>query len=318
MKKTLLLAAIGLFLSSALTPASAFADDKPKKEKKKKSKKNKEPEFVIEKAELKDGGDSLAYIFGVWQTNGLKDYMAGQLGVDTAYIQDFSRGIIDRVSIDPADQKMKAYLAGQQIANQIEQMANQISKDYYSAQPDKKISPKIIANAIVLSLMGKGEMSVDSAQAVFQKTMEKRQEENKETLYGENRRTGEQWLAENKKKEGVITLPSGLQYKILTKGDGPVPTANQKVKVNYEGHLIDGTEFDSSYKRNQPSSFRCNQVIKGWTEALCKMPVGSKWELYIPYDLAYGDRDTGKIKPYSTLIFTVELLGIEGSLEEKR
>ena len=311
MKKTLLLAAIGLFLCSALTPASAFADDKPKKEKKKKSKKNKEPEFVIEKAELKDGGDSLAYIFGVWQTNGLKDYMAGQLGVDTAYIQDFSRGIIDRVSIDPADQKMKAYLAGQQIANQIEQMANQISKDYYSAQPDKKISPKIIANAIVLSLMGKGEMSVDSAQAVFQKTMEKRQEENKETLYGENRRTGEQWLAENKKKEGVITLPSGLQYKILTKGEGPVPTANQKVKVNYEGHLIDGTEFDSSYKRNQPSSFRCNQVIKGWTEALCKMPVGSKWELYIPYDLAYGDRDTGKIKPYSTLIFTVELLGIE-------
>lgn len=311
MKKTLLLAAIGLFLGSALTPASAFADDKPKKEKKKKSKKNKEPEFVIEKAELKDGGDSLAYIFGVWQTNGLKDYMAGQLGVDTAYIQDFSRGIIDRVSIDPADQKMKAYLAGQQIANQIEQMANQISKDYYSAQPDKKISPKIIANAIVLSLMGKDEMSVDSAQAVFQKTMEKRQEENKETLYGENRRTGEQWLAENKKKEGVITLPSGLQYKILTKGNGPVPTANQKVKVNYEGHLIDGTEFDSSYKRNQPSSFRCNQVIKGWTEALCKMPVGSKWELYIPYDLAYGDRDTGKIKPYSTLIFTVELLGIE-------
>ena len=311
MKKTLLLAAIGLFLGSALTPANAFADDKPKKEKKKKSKKNKEPEFVIEKAELKDGGDSLAYIFGVWQTNGLKDYMAGQLGVDTAYIQDFSRGIIDRVSIDPADQKMKAYLAGQQIANQIEQMANQISKDYYSAQPDKKISPKIIANAIVLSLMGKDEMSVDSAQAVFQKTMEKRQEENKETLYGENRRTGEQWLAENKKKEGVITLPSGLQYKILTKGEGPVPTANQKVKVNYEGHLIDGTEFDSSYKRNQPSSFRCNQVIKGWTEALCKMPVGSKWELYIPYDLAYGDRDTGKIKPYSTLIFTVELLGIE-------
>lgn len=311
MKKTLLLAAIGLFLGSALTPANAFADDKPKKEKKKKSKKNKEPEFVIEKAELKDGGDSLAYIFGVWQTNGLKDYMAGQLGVDTAYIQDFSRGIIDRVSIDPADQKMKAYLAGQQIANQIEQMANQISKDYYSAQPDKKISPKIIANAIVLSLMGKDEMSVDSAQAVFQKTMEKRQEENKETLYGENRRTGEQWLAENKKKEGVITLPSGLQYKILTKGNGPVPTANQKVKVNYEGHLIDGTEFDSSYKRNQPSSFRCNQVIKGWTEALCKMPVGSKWELYIPYDLAYGDRDTGKIKPYSTLIFTVELLEIE-------
>jgi len=102
-----------------------------------------------------------------------------------------------------------------------------------------------------------------------------------------------------------------LQYKVLVKGEGEVPTATQRVKVNYEGHLIDGTEFDSSYKRNEPTTFACNQVIKGWTEALTMMPVGSKWEVYIPQELAYGDRESGQIPPFSTLIFTVELLSIE-------
>ena len=129
---------------------------------------------------------------------------------------------------------------------------------------------------------------------------------------------GEKFLAENAKKEGVVTTPSGLQYKILTKGTGPVPTASQEVKVKYEGKLLDGTVFDSSYKRSDPiTKFRCNQVIKGWTEALTMMPVGSTWELYIPYELAYGDADQGKIKPYSMLIFKVELIGIEGLEAEK-
>ena len=103
-----------------------------------------------------------------------------------------------------------------------------------------------------------------------------------------------------------------IRDRIITKGNGAVPADSSKVKVNYKGTLIDGTEFDSSYKRNEPATFRANQVIKGWTEALTMMPVGSKWELYIPYDLAYGSRETGsQIKPFSTLIFEVELLGIE-------
>jgi FKBP-type peptidyl-prolyl cis-trans isomerase FklB len=120
------------------------------------------------------------------------------------------------------------------------------------------------------------------------------------------------WLKENATKEGVKTTPSGLQYKVLTAGTGETPKATDKVTVKYEGKLIDGTVFDSSYKRNpQTSSFKCNEVIKGWTEALTMMPVGSKWELYIPQELAYGERPAGKIKPYSTLIFTVELEGIE-------
>ena len=133
----------------------------------------------------------------------------------------------------------------------------------------------------------------------------------------ENKEAGEKFLAENKTKEGVQTTESGLQYKILTKGNGPIPADTNRVQVNYKGTLIDGTEFDSSYKRkdkngkSKPATFSPKQVIKGWSEALTMMPVGSKWELYIPYDLAYGSRQSGKIKPFSALIFEVELVGIE-------
>jgi len=119
------------------------------------------------------------------------------------------------------------------------------------------------------------------------------------------------FLEENKKKDGVITTESGLQYKIIRQGKGAIPTDMSKVKVNYIGKLIDGKEFDSSYKRKYPAVFRADQVIKGWTEALTMMPVGSKWEIYIPQELGYGSRSLDKIKPYSTLIFEIELLSIE-------
>jgi FKBP-type peptidyl-prolyl cis-trans isomerase FklB len=126
-----------------------------------------------------------------------------------------------------------------------------------------------------------------------------------------NRKEGEAFLAANKSKEGVVALPSGLQYKILTAGNGPKPTASDTVSCNYRGTLINGKEFDSSYKRGQPASFPVNGVIKGWTEALQLMPVGSKWQLFIPSELAYGDRGAGNdIGPGETLIFEVELLSI--------
>jgi FKBP-type peptidyl-prolyl cis-trans isomerase len=124
------------------------------------------------------------------------------------------------------------------------------------------------------------------------------------------RKAGEAFLAENKTKEGVVTLPSGLQYKILTAGTGPKPTASDTVTCNYSGTLINGKEFDSSYKRGQPASFPVTGVIAGWTEALQLMPVGSKWQLFIPADLAYGDHGKGDIGPGETLIFQVELLSI--------
>ena len=131
-----------------------------------------------------------------------------------------------------------------------------------------------------------------------------------EGKYGANRSAGEEFLKNNKKQKDVVVTSSGLQYKVITKGDGPIPEKSQKVKVHYEGRLLDGTVFDSSYKRGQPATFGVTQVIPGWIEALTMMPVGSKWELYIPQELAYGSRDQKSIPPFSCLIFTVELLEI--------
>ena len=131
-----------------------------------------------------------------------------------------------------------------------------------------------------------------------------------EKKYGPNRKAGEEFLKANAKKDSVQTTASGLQYKVLVAGTGDKPTATDRVKVNYEGRLLDGTVFDSSYKRGEPAVFGVSQVIKGWTEALQLMPVGSKWELYIPQEIAYGDREQQKIPPYSMLIFTVELIEI--------
>ena len=180
------------------------------------------------------------------------------------------------------------------------------------------ISAEDFAQAINDVLKG-NELKVSHREAqtivqdYFQKQEQKLQAERAEKGKA-HKEAGEKFLEENKLKEGVVTLPSGLQYKVLTEGTGEKPKRTDKVEVNYEGRLIDGTVFDSSYERNKPSSFRVNQVIKGWTEALMLMPVGSKWEVYIPQELAYGDREQGqgsKIKPYSALIFTVELLGID-------
>ena len=149
------------------------------------------------------------------------------------------------------------------------------------------------------------------AEEIAKKQMQYYTDANMERKYGENRRAGEEFLKANAKKPGVKALDCGVQYKVLTKGEGEIPTATSKVKVNYEGRLVDGTIFDSSYERKSPTTFGCNQVIKGWTEALTHMPVGSKWEIYIPQELAYGAREAGKIKPLSALIFIVELLEIE-------
>jgi FKBP-type peptidyl-prolyl cis-trans isomerase FklB len=141
-----------------------------------------------------------------------------------------------------------------------------------------------------------------------------KQEEKAKQAAETNKKEGDTFLAANKTKPGVVTTPSGLQYKVLQAGTGPKPTAADKVVCNYKGTLINGTEFDSSYKRGQPLTIPVGQVIKGWTEALQLMPVGSKWQLYIPSDLAYGEHGTGNgdIGPNSTLIFEIELLSIEG------
>jgi FKBP-type peptidyl-prolyl cis-trans isomerase len=155
----------------------------------------------------------------------------------------------------------------------------------------------------------------DEVKAVFAQLntdVRKRLEEKAKIAGDANRKEGDEFLAANKTKDGVVTLPSGLQYKILTEGTGAKPTLTDSVTCNYRGTLISGIEFDSSYKRGQPATFQVNGVIKGWTEALQLMPVGSKWQLFVPSELAYGERGPGQqIGPNSTLIFEVELLSIQ-------
>ena len=155
---------------------------------------------------------------------------------------------------------------------------------------------------------GAADMSPQEANQYIQEYLSKRQNE----MLGENLKIGREFLEENKKKAGVVALPSGLQYEILKEGTGPKPKATDKVKCHYHGTLINGKVFDSSVERGQPAVFGVNQVIKGWVEALQLMPVGSKWRLYIPSELAYGSQGAGSsIEPNSALIFDVELLGIE-------
>jgi len=162
---------------------------------------------------------------------------------------------------------------------------------------------------------GKTRLTEEEAKAVLnevQGELQKQQQEKTQASAAKNKTEGEAFLAANKDKEGVVTLPSGLQYKILKAGDGTKPTASDQVVCNYKGTLVNGTEFDSSYKRGQPATFGVGQVIKGWTEALQLMPVGSKWQLFIPSSLAYGERGEprGGIEPNETLIFEVEVLSI--------
>jgi FKBP-type peptidyl-prolyl cis-trans isomerase len=185
-----------------------------------------------------------------------------------------------------------------------------------------EVDPALAAQGLKDALAGgKTRLTEDEAKAVLtdvQNEVRKEQQEKAKEIGDKNKTEGEAFLAANKSKEGVVTLPSGLQYKILTAGTGPKPTASDTVVCNYKGTLINGTEFDSSYKRGQPATFGVGQVIKGWTEALQLMPVGSKWQLFIPSGLAYGDRGAGaEIGPDSTLIFEVELISIQPPAKEE-
>ena len=263
------------------------------------------------KANLKSDLDSLSYSIGMAQTQGLKGYLTGRLDVDTTYMAEFIKGLNE--GANKTSKKDIAYMAGLQIGQQISnQMMKGINQELFAGDSTKTISKdNFMAGFIAGTLEKGGVMTMEAAQVYTRTAMETIKAKAMEEKYADNKAAGEKYLAENKGKEGVVTTPSGLQYKVITEGKGEIPADTCKVKVNYKGTLIDGTEFDSSYKRNEPATFRANQVIKGWTEALTMMPVGSKWELYIPQELAYGSRESGQIKPFSTLIFEVELVGIE-------
>jgi len=263
------------------------------------------------RASLKTEVDTLSYAIGMAQTQGLKEYLVGSLEMDTAYMADFIKGLNE--GANAGDNKKKAaYYAGIQIGQQISnRMLKGINHEVFGDDSTKTISLKNFMAGFISGTTGKkGLMTVDSAQMVAQRLISVVKAKELEKTYGPNKEAGEKFLAENAKKEGVKTLANGVQYKVLKEGNGAIPTDTSLVKVHYEGRLINDTIFDSSYKRGEPTTFRANQVIKGWTEALCHMPAGSVWEVYIPQDQAYGEREQNVIKPFSTLIFKIELLEV--------
>ena len=299
MKKVIILA-LALVAGASLYPASAA-----------KKKDKKQPVTpVVEAVQLVTSSDSVSYAAGMNATNGLLPYLIQQQGVDTAYMADFVRGFQDVVKAG-ADPKMKAYMTGLGIAGQVRDRLLPDMVKEFTDSPDSIIANLFYRGFIDALQEDTTHFKQAAADAFFSKKQRDDKAAKEEKLYGPNRDAGEAFLAENAKKEGVVTTRSGLQYKVLVKGEGEVPKKTDKVQVHYEGRLIDGTVFDASKKHgDKPMEFRPDQVIAGWTEALTLMPVGSKWQLYIPYKLAYGNRNQGQIKPYSALIFDVELVGI--------
>ena len=229
------------------------------------------------KANMKNDVDSLSYMMGITNTQGLDMYMSQQLGVDTTYMADFIRGVKEGSS--KTSPKDVAYMAGLQIGQQVGgRMFDMMSQRIFGNDSTQSLSKENFLAGFMAALQKKGmNVTMEEANAYVQSKAEAIKTKATEAQFAENKAAGEKFLAENAKKEGVKTTSSGLQYKIIKEG----------------------------------TTFRANQVIKGWTEALTMMPVGSKWELYIPQDLAYGAREAGQIKPFSTLIFEVELVGIE-------
>lgn len=254
--------------------------------------------------------DSLSYASGFSRFEGLTDYLLAQ-GVDSTMMADFLKGFDEGVkNVD--DKKFNARRVGSNVAKMFLDFLPQANQSIFGNDSTMELNRTLFVKGLVDAIAKKTEvMDQVKAQAYANQKSNELRERVLEKNYGENRIAGEQFLADNKTKEGVVTTESGLQYKVITMGKGEKPSANSQVKVNYRGTLIDGTEFDSSYSRNEPATFRANQVLSGWTEALQLMPVGSKWMVYIPQELGYGSRGAGDvIKPYSALIFEVELLEI--------
>ena len=289
-----------IILFMLLVPYVATSQAAPDK---KKTKKQTENVVSTPAVVLNTTADSVSYAAGMSLTNGLMPFLQQQYGLDETFMDDFLRGFEEAIRAK-VDNATKAYGAGISIAAMLEdRMVPGITEEFKDS--DSPIQHDMLVQGFIASLKKDTTFFQQEAAETLMRTTRDAVKHAKEEAAKEE---GRKFLAENATKEGVKTLPSGLQYKVLRAGTGKVADVNDEVVVKYEGRLIDGTVFDSSYERNpQTSKFRPNQVIKGWTEALSMMPEGSKWELYIPENLAYGERQAGKIPAFSTLIFTVEV-----------
>lgn len=290
--------------------------------------KSKKQKTIDKPIELVSEMDSISYAFGVGTAKqGLNQYLM-QLGVitDTANVTDQSKldsinaanakniqellsGANDRLY---SSEKSTAYNTGYEIAGQIQKMGESLTKQINTeGAGDLNLKATLAGISDALSNQS---TKIDNPEQYIESIMSASQEKSKQAAEVANAAViaeGAAFMENNALRPEVVILPSGLQYEIEVEGTGAIPTASDKVRVHYTGTLLDGTVFDSSVQRGTPITFGVQQVIPGWTEALQLMPVGSKWKVYVPYNLAYGDRDTGAIKPYSNLIFDIELLDIE-------
>lgn len=247
--------------------------------------------------------DSASYAMGVLQAPSLMQYLQQREGVDSAYIGEALSALSANLTEEQTN-RIIAFATGLKIAKMNESMKSDLNRQLTGKADTTFLNLNLMNQALTDAGTGKaGMLTAEQAVALM---------ERQEKFVAEGMRLeGEKWLDENAQKEGVVTTASGLQYKVLTQGEGKKATADNMVEVHYEGRLLDGTIFDSSYQRGQTASFKPTQVIKGWTEALQMMPEGSTWELYIPYNLAYGERGNRNIPPYSTLIFKVQVIAVK-------
>lgn len=263
------------------------------------------------KADMKNDVDSMSYCIGLVQSQYIRQAIEQGQVIDTTYIDELVKGINEGANSGD-DKKKAAYYTGLQIGQQLStQLVKGVNNEVFGTDSTKTISLKNILAGFITGVTGKKSVvTVDEAQTLAQTKMKAIKAASMEKEFGANKAAGEKFLAENKKKPGVVTLPSGLQYKVIKEGKGAIPADTTKVKVHYEGRTIDGKVFESSYKNGQPVEIMPKQFIPGWTEALTHMPAGSVWEVYIPQNLAYGERQAGDIKPFSTLIFKIELISV--------
>lgn len=263
------------------------------------------------KAQLKTDVDSMSYAIGLVQSQYVRQAIQQGQVIDTTYMSEFIKGINE--GVNAGDNKKKAaYIMGLQIGQQIStQLVKGINHEVYGEDSTKTISLKNLLAGFITGVNGKkGLMDPTQAQNVAQTKMEAIKTKTMAKEYGPNKAAGEKFLAANAKKPGVVTLKSGVQYKVLKEGKGTIPSDTSTVQVQYEGRTIDGKVFDSSYKSGRPVTMHANLVIPGFSEALTHMPEGSVWEVYIPQQLAYKERQAGQIKPFSALIFKIELVKV--------
>ena len=243
-----------------------------------------------------------SYAAGVAQSASLAQFLAQRSGVDSAHIKDFVEGLSKDVSADEAA-KLRALLASIDIKKQMPQIVQSMNQQATGKGDTTYVDQAVFVKGLTEGLLKTNTLSADSATKIEQQQYDYYTQQLK--------MRNADFLAQYAKQKGVKSTPSGLLYKVLQQGDGAMPADTSQVEVHYEGKLVDGTVFDSSYQRGETATFGLNQVIKGWSEAVKLMKVGSKYEVCLPYNLAYGERGTRGIPPFSTLLFTIELKSIK-------